>query len=59
MIDQLNGGTDESWVHLDESESAESAKRTLSGHDENEEALLYRCMLLWGETDYVSSYDRC
>ena len=44
-------------VHLEELESAESAKRTLSGYDENVEALPYRCMWLWGETDYVSSYD--
>ena len=44
-------------VHLEELESAESAERTLSGYDENVEALPYRCMWLWGETDYVSSYD--
>ena len=31
-------------VHLEEFESAESAERTLSGHDENVEALSYRCM---------------
>ena len=29
-------------VHLEESESAESAERTMSGHDENVEALSYR-----------------
>ena len=29
----------------------------MSGHDENVEALSYKCMWLWGETDYVSSYD--
>ena len=28
----------------EEFESAESAERTLSGHDENVEALSYRCM---------------
>ena len=44
-------------VHLEELESAESAERTLSGYDENVEALPYRCMWLCGETDYVSSYD--
>ena len=47
MKDQLSGviipnehlasGTDEPW-------SAESAERTMSGHDENVEALSYRCM---------------
>ena len=31
-------------VHLEEFESAESAERTLSGYDENVEALPYRCM---------------
>ena len=31
-------------VHLEELESAESAERTMSGHDENVEALPYRCM---------------
>ena len=31
-------------VHLEELESAESAERTLSGYDENVEALPYRCM---------------
>ena len=46
-------------LHLEEFESAESAERTMSGHDENVEALSYRCMWLWGETDYVSSYDMC
>ena len=46
-------------VHLEEFESAESAERTLSGHDENVEVLPYRFMWLWGETDYVSSYDMC
>ena len=29
---------------LEELESAESAERTLSGYDENVEALPYRCM---------------
>ena len=43
--------------HLKEFESAERAERTLSGHDENVEALPYICVWLWGETDYVSSYD--
>ena len=42
-------------VHLEELESAERAERTLSGYYENVEALPYRCMWLWGETDYVSS----
>ena len=41
----------------EEFELAKSAVKTMSGHDENVEALLYRCMRLWGETDYVSSYD--
>ena len=34
-----------------------SFNRTMSGHDENVEAFSYRCLWLWGETDYVSSYD--
>ena len=55
--DQLSGVTEGSsqmntWpaaqmsplVHLEEFESAESAERTLSGHDENVEALPYRYM---------------
>ena len=45
-----------SLVHLNEFESAERAERTLSGHDESVEALSCRCMWMWGETDYVSSY---
>ena len=51
--EHLASGTDEEF------ESAESAERTLSGHDENVEALLYRCMWLCGEADYVSYYDMC
>ena len=51
MIDQLSGVTEGSsqmntWpaalrvlIHLEEFESAESAERTMSGHDENVEAL--------------------
>ena len=31
-------------LHLEEFESAESAERTMSGHDENVEALSYRSM---------------
>ena len=56
MNDQLNGVTEGSsqmniWPAaqtspgpLEELESAESAERTLSGYDENVEALPYRCM---------------
>ena len=44
-------------VHVEEIESTESADRMMSGNNENGEALSYRCMWLWGETDYVSSYD--
>ena len=49
--DQLSGVTEGSsqsntWpaIHLEEFESAESAERTMSGHDENLAALPYRCM---------------
>ena len=51
--DQLSGVTEGSsqmnaWpaaqTSLEEFESAESAERTLSGHDENVEAPPYRCM---------------
>ena len=51
--DQLSGVTEGSsqmniWpaaqIHLEEFESAESAERTMLGHDENVEALSYRCM---------------
>ena len=31
-------------VHLEEFDLAESRERTMSGHDENGEALPYRCM---------------
>ena len=55
MIDQLSGVTEGSsqmntWPAAQMSpgplggESAESAERTLLGHDENVEALSYRCM---------------
>ena len=51
MNDQLSGVTEGSsqmstWpaaqIHLEEFELAESAERTMSGHDENVEALSYR-----------------
>ena len=36
-----------------------SAVKRMSGRHENVEALSYRCVWLWVETDYVSSYDVC
>ena len=37
-------GTEETLIHMEEFESAESAERAMSRHDENVEALPYRCM---------------
>ena len=72
MNDQLNGVTEGSsqtntWpavrmalVHLEDCESAESAERTMSGHDKHLEALSYkrRAYVTVGET-YLSRLMTC
>ena len=48
----LATGTDEPWSSLEEFESDKRAERTMTGHEENVEALPYVCDC--GETQTMS-----